>query len=156
MGALRVLVAGWKTEIVVAVAGLVFAASSLGYLDEAVANKIILLCAGAVPLTLGARIKRLATSAIIMIAVVGFGSSPAVAADCDFDTAVDAKVVRFAWPPAVGVNALGFIDFEFGMPGVTKFCGNLSGNIVGGACLIPKLEDVIGGFCSTDEPDPVE
>ena len=81
--------------------------------------------------------------------------TPSYAADCNFETGVDAKVVRFAWPPSVGVNVVDFVDFEVGYAGSFVVCGNWTGNLLGGICLIPKVGDVLGPACpSVAEPDP--
>ena len=80
----------------------------------------------------------------------------AQASDCSFETAVDAEVVRFAWPPALGINALDFVDFEVGYSGGFTVCGNAKANILGGLCLIPGVADVVGPLCSepTAPPEP--
>ena len=81
-------------------------------------------------------------------------ATPATAADCSFDTALDAKVIRFAWPPAVGVNVADFIDFEVGYSGGFTACGNATVNVLGGICLIPKVGDVLGPMCSAGDTPP--
>ncbi len=91
------------------------------------------------------------------LAALTLGSaSPAMAADCNFANGVDAKLVRFAWPPAVGVNGLGFLDFEAGLPTFTTGCGNASADLVGGVCLIPKVNTLLPGFLCGASAPPVE
>lgn len=80
-----------------------------------------------------------------------FGSAPAMAADCDFNDGVDAKIVRFAWPPAIGVNGVGFVDTEVGITGFKTACGNASFDLVGGFCLIPKVGGMLGPLCAKGE-----
>ena len=96
------------------------------------------------------------SNGILAILVAGLlltVASPTQAADCNFSKGIDAKVIRFAWPPAMGVN-LGFLDFEVGIQGMTRLCGNASVNIVGGACLIPKVGERMGGLCPQNaEPE---
>jgi hypothetical protein len=96
-------------------------------------------------------------AAVLLLMFVGLsmGCTPAYAGDCSFDTALDAKVIRFAWPPAVGINALGFVDFEVGYAGGLSGCGNATVDALGGICLIPKVGDLLGPMCSAPaEPDP--
>lgn len=92
----------------------------------------------------------IAKAAVLILMFVGLSLTvtPATAADCSFDTAVDAKVVRFAWPPAVGVNVADFVDFEVGYGGGFVACGNATVDILGGICLIPKVGDLLGPMCS--------
>ncbi len=97
-------------------------------------------------------------AAVLVLMSVGLsvGYSPAYAADCSFDVAVDAKVIRFAWPPAVGINVADFVDFEVGYSGGFTACGNATVNILGGICLIPKVGDLLGPMCSAppeEEPE---
>jgi len=97
---------------------------------------------------------RKAAVLVLVLAGLTLAGQPAYAADCSFETAVDAKVFRFAWPPAVGVN-VGFVDFEFGYSQPVSLCGNTTVNVLGGICLIPKVGDVLGAFCpSADDPEP--
>jgi len=94
--------------------------------------------------------------AILLLVIVGLtlACQPAYAADCSFETAVDAKVIRFAWPPAVGVN-VGFVDFEVGYSQPVSVCGNATVNVLGGICLIPKVGDLLGPMCPAPaEPEP--
>ncbi len=93
--------------------------------------------------------------ALSVLFVVLACSPPAYAADCSFETQVDAKVVRFAWPPAVGINVADFVDFEVGYGGGVTLCGNASMNVLGGICLIPKVSDLLGPMCSAPAPDEV-
>ncbi len=99
---------------------------------------------------------RRVNGAILLLVIVGLtlACQPAYAADCSFETAVDAKVIRFAWPPAVGIN-VGFVDFEVGYSQPVSACGNATVNVLGGICLIPKVGDVLGPFCpAPDDPEP--
>lgn len=92
---------------------------------------------------------------ILMSVGLSLGCTPAYAADCSFGTALDAKVVRFSWPPAVGVN-VGFVDFEVGYAGGLSGCGNATVDALGGICLIPKVGDLLGPMCSgpsEEEPE---
>lgn len=94
----------------------------------------------------------------LMFFGLSLGCTPAYAADCSFDVAVDAKVVRFAWPPAVGINAADFVDFEVGYGGGFTACGNATVDLMGGICLIPKVGDLLGPMCPASEdsgPGPV-
>ena len=95
-------------------------------------------------------------AAVVALVFFGLslGCSPAYAADCSFDVAVDAKVIRFAWPPAVGVNVADFIDFEVGYSGGFVACGNATVNVLGGICLIPKVGDLLGPMCSAGDTPP--
>jgi hypothetical protein len=81
-------------------------------------------------------------------------STDARAEDCNFDDGFDAMVVRFAWPPAVGFNALGFIDIEAGYGGGFSVCQNASVNVLGGVCLIPGADDALGFLCPSTPPPP--
>ena len=99
-------------------------------------------------------------AAVVALVFVGLsvGCSPAYAADCSFDVAVDAKVIRFAWPPAVGINAADFVDFEVGYGGGFTGCGNATVDLLGGICLIPRVGDLLGPMCSDGDdsgPDSV-
>ncbi len=92
-------------------------------------------------------------AAVLLLVFFGLsvGCSPATAADCSFDNAVDAKVIRFAWPPAVGINVADFVDFEVGYGGGFVGCGNATVNVLGGICLIPKVGDLLGPMCPSDD-----
>jgi len=94
--------------------------------------------------------------AVLLLVLGGLvlAASPAYAADCSFDTALDAKVVRFAWPPAIGLNAADFVDFEVGYGGGVVACGNATINILGGICLIPKVGDLLGPMCAAGDTPP--
>lgn len=93
---------------------------------------------------------------ILMFVGLSLAAMPATAADCSFDIAVDAKVVRFAWPPAVGVNVADFVDFEVGYGGGFVACGNATVDILGGICLIPKVGDLLGPMCSAPSEEEPE
>jgi hypothetical protein len=81
-----------------------------------------------------------------------FAASPVIAADCNFTEGFDAKVIRFAWPPAIGVN-VGVVDFEVGAKNYgLDLCGNASVKVLGLFCLIPKVDGLLGGFCGVGEP----
>jgi len=100
-------------------------------------------------------------AAVLVLMLVGLSltAMPATAADCSFDVAVDAKVVRFAWPPAIGINAADFVDFEVGYGGGFTACGNATVDLMGGICLIPRVGDLLGPMCSagdTPPPAPVD
>ncbi len=89
---------------------------------------------------------------LLLVVFLVFAFAPvAMAADCNFETAVDAKVVRFAWPPAIGLN-LAFVDFEVGKApeGMFTVCGNATVNVLAGICMIPRVGDVLGPLCSSD------
>lgn len=97
-------------------------------------------------------VRLISLAALVLVAAFSF-SSTATAADCNFEGMVDAKVVRFAWPPAVGVN-VGFVDFAFGYSPPFSACGNATANVLGGICLIPKVGDLLGSMmCPVAEPE---
>lgn len=98
------------------------------------------------------RIKDLIFVGLAALLLIACTPDAAFAADCGFDeAAVDAKVVRFSWPPAVGIN-VGFVDFEVGYSPPVSACGNTTINVMGGICLIPKVGGVLGPMC----PEPAE
>ena len=94
------------------------------------------------------RILTVIAACLVMGAVV----STSQAADCNFGSALDVKVFRFAWPPALGVN-VGIVDFEVGKApaGILTGCLNLSTDGMGLICMIPKVGDYLGPMCPQPE-----
>ena len=88
--------------------------------------------------------------AVLFSAALLLPAAPAAAKDCNFESGLNARLVRVAWPPSIGFNALGFVDVEFGISGMTSLCGNATANVLGGICLLPQFRALIP-LCPKDE-----
>lgn len=154
---------GKKTEGVVALAALVWLGGTLGLIDSQIQNQLLAGLALLVPATLGARMKRLASSAAVLLAfalALGVGAGPASAQDAP--ELASAPVVGcaggkcslyfvdVAWPPVVGLNAAEFLKGSFGIgAGGLHVEGDASW--LGGLCLISKLRETVPVLCPARE-----
>lgn len=143
---------GYKSYLGAGLGILVGIGQLLGYVDAEVSVKLYAIATAIFGIGFAGKVQKLADaltgavkgSGAILIGV-GVGTAlllapaPAYAADCSFEGGLDAKLIRLSWPPAIGVNALGFVDFEFGISGMTTICANVSANIIGGLCLVPQI-----------------
>jgi hypothetical protein len=132
----------------------------LGYLDPETAGTLYVIASAVFGAGIAGKAEKLANAfrdaakpAAMMMLAVGasflFVSSPASAADCNFEEGVNAKVVRFGWPPAMGVN-VGIVDVEVGASNYgMNLCGNTSVDTLALVCMIPKVGPLLGPLCST-------
>jgi hypothetical protein len=149
---------GYKSYIGAALGILTGLLQGLGFIDDTLANTGYTVATAIFGAGMAGKAQKIADALkdslakVLLAAILAGGllvaGAPVQADSCDFSEGVDAKVVRFAWPPSVGVNALGFIDLEVGILGFTSACGVAKANLVGGLCLIPKVGPLLAGLCS--------